>query len=144
MVWYGIGPHPQVCESHATPEQKAASTAALGIPVDLATADPAAVFPGVSITPQHLICDAMSGWVAKIRGTNDKYMYARTFLNRSRTEPYGWALPGDGLYECRDIGPHAKFSCFFVVKGALRRRVVLVSSEEAARAARRMGPQPAE
>ncbi|MEW2272167.1 hypothetical protein [Streptomyces griseofuscus] len=144
MVWYGLGAHPGVCELHATPEQKAASTAALDIPVNIATADPATVFPGVSITPQRLICDAMGGWVAKIRGTNEQYVYARTFLDRSRTAPYGWSLPGAGLYECREIGPHGKFSGFFVVKGAFRRRVELVTPENAAQLARKMGPQPAE
>jgi hypothetical protein len=144
MVWYGIGPHPQVCERHAIPEQKAGATAALDIPVNIATADPAAVFPGVSITPQRLICEAMVGWVAKIRGTNEQYVYARTFLNRSRDQPYGWPLPGDGLYECREIGPYGKFSCFFVVKGMFRRRVQLVTPDQAARMARRMGPKPSE
>ncbi len=144
MVWYGIGPHPLVCERHATPEQKAASTAALDIPVDIARADPAAVFPGVSITPQRLICEVMRGWAAKIRGTNEEYVYARTFLNRSRNQPYGWPLPGNGLYECREIGPYGKFSCFFVVKGTFRSKVQLVTPEEATRIAGRMGPQPSE
>ncbi|MET8803593.1 hypothetical protein [Streptomyces sp. NPDC004546] len=144
MVWYGFGPHPGVCELHATPEQKAASTATLDVPVDIAAADPAAVFPEVSITPKRLVCHAMGGWVAKIRGTNEQYVYARTFLSRSRTEPYGWPLPGAGLYECREIGPYGKFSGFFVVKGAFRRKVQLVTPEAAARLARKMGPQPAE
>ncbi|MFE3522236.1 hypothetical protein ACFXOD_11680 [Streptomyces sp. NPDC059161] len=143
MAWYGIGPHPGVCTRHATAEQTAASTAALDIPLDIATADPAAVFPEVSITPQRLICHPMDGWVAKIRGTNEKYVYARTFLTR-RGEPYGWPLPGNGLYECREIGPYGKFSCFFVVKGMFRRRVQLVTPEKAARIARRMGPKPSE
>ncbi|MER6421156.1 hypothetical protein [Streptomyces sp. NPDC001137] len=144
MVWYGLGPHPQVCERHATPEQKAASTAALDVPVNLAAAHPAAVFPGVSITPQRLVCEALGGWVARIRGTNEQYEYARTFLNRGRDQPYGWPLPGAGLYECRGIGPYGKFSCFFEVKGAFRSMVRLVSPEESARMAARMGPQPAE
>lgn len=144
MVWYGLGPHPQVCERHATPGQKAASTAALDVPVDVATANPAAVFPGVSITPQRLICEALGGWVAKIRGTNEEYVYARTFLNRSREPPYGWPLPGAGLYECREIGPYGKFSGFFEVKGTFRRKVRLVTQEEAAQMATRMGPQPSE
>ncbi|MGW1799005.1 hypothetical protein ACWCQN_24310 [Streptomyces sp. NPDC001984] len=144
MEWYGLGPHPGVCARHATPEQKAASTAALDIPVDIATAAPAAVFPGVSITPQRVICHAMNGWVAKIRGTNEQYVYARTFLDRSRNQPYGWPLPGNGLYECREIGPYGKFSCLFVVKGAFRPRVELVPPEEAERMARRMGPKPSE
>ncbi|WP_269858741.1 hypothetical protein [Streptomyces sp. RPT161] len=144
MAWYGIDPHPQVCALHATPEQKAASTAALDVPVNVATADPAAVFPEVSITPQRLICHDMNGWVAKIRGTNEKYVYARTFLSRGRGEPYGWPLPGNGLYECREIGPYGKFSCFFMVKGVFRRRVELVTPETAARLARRMGRQPSE
>ncbi|MFI2202668.1 hypothetical protein ACH47Z_18185 [Streptomyces sp. NPDC020192] len=129
---------------HATPEQKAASTTLLDIPLDIATADPAAVFPEVSITPQRLICEETYGWAAKIRGTNEKYVYARTFLSRGRTEPYGWPLPGNGLYECREIGPHGKLSCFFVVKGMFRRRVQLVTPEQAARMARRMGRQPSE
>ncbi|MER6130379.1 hypothetical protein ABT173_49190, partial [Streptomyces sp. NPDC001795] len=129
------GPHCRV---------RAASTAVLDIRVNLATADPAAVFPGVSITPQRLICEAMSGWAAKIRGTNEEYVYARTFLNRSREQPYGWPLPGNGLYECREIGPYGKFSCFFEVKGAFRRRVQLVTPEQADRMARRMGPKPSE
>ena len=144
MAWYGIGPQPGVCTRHATPEQKAASTAALDIPVNLATANAAAVFPGVSITPQRLICDALGGWVAKIRGTNEQYVYARTFLNRAREQPYGWPLPGGGLYECREIGPYGKFSCFFVVKGAFRRRVELVTPETAARLAQKLGRKPAE
>ncbi|MGW4566168.1 hypothetical protein ACWEN3_28405 [Streptomyces sp. NPDC004561] len=112
--------------------------------MDIATADPAAVFPEVSITPQRLICHNMNGWVAKIRGTNEKYVYARTFLGRGRTAPYGWPLPGNGLYECRETGPHGKFSCFFVVKGIFRRKVQLVTPEQAARMARRMGRQPAD
>ncbi|MFD4604095.1 hypothetical protein ACFWPQ_39535 [Streptomyces sp. NPDC058464] len=144
MVWYGISPHPGVCERHATPEQKAASTVALDIPVDFARADPAVVFPGVSITPQRLICEFMMGWVAKIRGTNEKYVYARTFLSRSRDQPHGWPLIGNGLYECREIGAHGKFSCFFVVKGVFRSKVQLVTPEEAARMARRMERQPSE
>ncbi|MEU2867525.1 hypothetical protein ABZ672_57060 [Streptomyces mirabilis] len=97
----------------------------------------------MSITPQRLICDALHGWVAKIRGTNEKYVYARTFLDR-RGKPYGWPLPGNGLYECREIGPYKKFAGFFVVKGVFRRRVELVTPEVAARMARRMGPQPSE
>ncbi|QHA07855.1 hypothetical protein GQF42_35265 [Streptomyces broussonetiae] len=144
MEWYGIGPHPGVCRRHATPEQKTASTAALDIPIDIATADPAAVFPEVSITPHRLICHISFGWVAKIRGTNEKYVYARTFLSRSSNQPYGWPLRGNGLYECREIGPHGKFSGFFVIKGMFRRRVQLVTPEQAARMARRMGPQPSE
>ncbi|MFF4316728.1 hypothetical protein [Streptomyces sp. NPDC001507] len=143
MVWHGIGPHPEVCARHATPEQKAASAAALDIPVNIATADPATVFPMVSITPQRVFSDSPIGWVAKIRGTNKKYVYARTFLDRSGP-PYGWALAGNGLYECREIGAQGKFSGFFVVKGAFRRKVELVSPEMAARLARKMGPQPAE
>ncbi|MBO4258249.1 hypothetical protein [Streptomyces griseorubiginosus] len=144
MVWYGLGPHPGICTRHATAEQKAASTAALDVPVDIATADPATVFPGVSITPQRLIYEGHGyGWVAKIRGTNKQYVYARTFLNRTGP-PYGWLLPGTGLYECREIGPLGKFSCFFEVKGAFRRKVRLVSLEEAARMASRMGPRPSE
>ncbi|MBW8796376.1 MAG: hypothetical protein JF597_23095 [Streptomyces sp.] len=141
MVWYGLGPHPGVCTRHATGEQKAASTAALDIPVDIATADPARVFPGVSITPDRVTCDAVTGWVARIRGTNKKYVYARAFLERSHTAPYGFPLPGTGLYECREIGPLGRFSCFFVIKGAFRRKVRLVTPEEAARMASRMGPQ---
>ncbi|MFD9651740.1 hypothetical protein [Streptomyces mirabilis] len=82
--------------------------------------------------------------MAKVRGTNEQYVYARTFLNRSRTEPYGWPLPGNGLYECRGIGPYQKFSGFFVVKGIFRRRVELVTPERAARIARRMGPKSSE
>lgn len=144
MVWYGIGPRPQVCELHATPELKAASTAALDIPLDVATSDPAAVFPGVSITPQRLVCEALGGWVARIRGTNEQYVYARTFLNRSREQPFGWPLAGAGLYECREIGPYGRFSCFFEVKGAFRHKVRLVPPEEAARMAARMGAQPSE
>ncbi|MGW1170747.1 hypothetical protein [Streptomyces sp. NPDC002550] len=144
MEWYGIGPHPGVCRRHAAPEQKAASTAALDIPIDITTADPVAVFPEVSITPQRLICDISFGWVAKIRGTNEKYVYGRTFLSRGSNQPYGWPLPGNGLYECREIGPHGKFSGFFVVKGMFRRRVQLVTPAQAARMARRMGPQPSE
>ncbi|MEU2743161.1 hypothetical protein ABZ656_49925 [Streptomyces sp. NPDC007095] len=143
MEWYGLGPHPGVCTRHATAEQKAAALAALDIPVDIATADPAAVFPEVSITPQRLVCEFMTGWVAKIRGTNEKYVYARTFLDR-RGKPYGWPLPGNGLYECREIGPYKKFAGFFVVKGVFRRRVELVTPEVAARMARQMGPQPSE
>jgi hypothetical protein len=143
MQWYGLGPHPGVCTRHATAEQKAAALAALDIPVDIATADPAAVFPEVSITPQRLVCEFMTGWVAKIRGTNEKYVYARTFLDR-RGKPYGWPLPGNGLYECREIGPYKKFAGFFVVKGVFRRRVELVTPEVAARMARQMGPQPSE
>jgi hypothetical protein len=139
MQWYGLGPHPGVCTRHATAEQKTAALAALGIPVDIATADPAAVFPGVSITPQRLVREFMTGWVAKIRGTNEKYVYARTFLDR-RGKPYGWPLPGNGLHECREIGPYKKFAGFFVVKGVFRRRVELV----AARMARQMGSQPSE
>ncbi|WTO62462.1 hypothetical protein OHA17_19320 [Streptomyces sp. NBC_00212] len=81
--------------------------------------------------------------MAKIRGTNEKYVYARTFLSR-HGEPWGWPLLGNGLYECREIGPHSKFSCFFVVKGMFRRRVQLVTSEQAARMAGRMGPKPSE
>ncbi|MFJ2578404.1 hypothetical protein [Kitasatospora aureofaciens] len=142
MPWYGIGPHPGVCARHATPELTAASTAALNAPLDIAAADPAAPFPDVSITPRRLICSAMGGWVAKIRGTNERYVYARTFLDRS-SQPYGWLLRGNGLYECRDIGPYGKFSCFFVVKGVFRRRVELVAPETAARIARRLGPQSA-
>ncbi|MEH0579105.1 MULTISPECIES: hypothetical protein [Streptomyces] len=144
MVWYSTGPHPGVCVRHATPEQKAASTAALDTPVDLATADPAAVFPGVSITTQRVSCDATTGWVARIRGTNEQYVYARTFLGRSHTAPYGFPLLGAGLYECREIGPYGRFSCFFEVKGVFRRKVRLVTPEEAARMAGRMGPQPSE
>ncbi|MFI9724643.1 hypothetical protein ACIHFE_34320 [Streptomyces sp. NPDC052396] len=144
MVWHGIGPHPGVCARHATPEQNAASTAALDLPLNVATADPAAPFPGVSITPQRLIVEHPSGWVAKIRGTNKKYVYARTFLDHSTKPPYGWLIPGNGLYECREIGPYGKFSCFFVVKGVFRRRVELVTPEQAARMARRMGPKPSE
>ncbi|MFJ5535266.1 hypothetical protein [Streptomyces sp. NPDC093261] len=98
----------------------------------------------MSITPQRLVCDAMGGWVARLRGTNEQYVYARTFLDRSRTAPYGWPLPGAGPYECREIGPYGKFSGFFVVRGALRRKVQLVTAEDAARMARRMGPQAAE
>ncbi|MCX4404326.1 hypothetical protein OG840_22150 [Streptomyces sp. NBC_01764] len=143
MEWYGLGPHPGVCTRHATAEQKAAALAALDIPVDIATADPAAVFPEVSITPQRLVCEFMTGWVAKIRGTNEKYVYARTFLDR-RGKPYGWPLPGNGLYECREIGPYKKFAGFFVVKGVFRRRAELVTPEVAARMARQMGPQPSE
>lgn len=143
MEWYGLGPHPGVCTRHATAEQKAAALAALDIPVDIATADPAAVFPEVSITPQRLVCEFMTGWVAKIRGTNEKYVYARTFLDR-RGKPYGWPLPGNGLYECREIGPYKKFAGFFVVKGVFRRRVELVAPEVAARMARQMGSQPSE
>ncbi|MFE9880466.1 hypothetical protein [Streptomyces sp. NPDC005784] len=142
MVWFGIGPHPQVCERHATPEQKEASTAALDAPVNVATADPATVFPMVSITPKRVISDSPIGWVAKIRGTNEKYVYARTFLNRSGP-PYGWPLPGNGLYECREIGARGKFSGFFVVKGAFRSRVELVTPEQAAQMARKMGNKPA-
>ncbi|MFF4136569.1 hypothetical protein ACFY1B_34675 [Streptomyces mirabilis] len=144
MEWYGLGPHPGVCTRHVTAEQKAAALAALEIPVDIATANSAAVFPGVSITPQRLVCESMTGWVAKVRGTNEKYVYARTFFNRSREQPYGWPLPGNGLYECRELGPYGKFSGFFVVKGVFRRRVVLVTPEAAARMARRMGPRPSE
>ena len=144
MEWYGLGPHPGVCTRHATPEQKAAALAVLDIPVDIASADPAKVFPEVSITPQRLICHAMNGWVAKIRGTNEQYVYARTFLSRGRNQPYGWPLPGNGLYECREIGPYGKFSGFFVVKGMFRRKVQLVTPEQAARMARKMGRQPAE
>ncbi|MET8102416.1 hypothetical protein ABZV29_39260 [Streptomyces sp. NPDC005236] len=143
MVWHGVGPHPQVCERHATPEQKAASTAALDVPVNIATADPAAVFPMVSITPQRVISDSPIGWVAKIRGTNTKYVYARTFLNRSGP-PYGWPLTGNGLYECRGIGAQGMFSGFFVVKGAFRSRVELVTPERAAQLARKLGSKPAE
>ncbi|MEV6949847.1 hypothetical protein AB0N07_49780 [Streptomyces sp. NPDC051172] len=128
---------------HATDEQKAASTAALDVPVDIATADPATVFPMVSITPQRVINDSPLGWVAQIRGTNEQYVYARTFLNRSGP-PYGWLLAGAGLYECRDVGVQGKFSCFFEVKGTFRRRVRLVTPEEAARMASRMGARPAE
>ncbi|MFD5818120.1 hypothetical protein [Streptomyces sp. NPDC127038] len=142
MVWHGIGPHPQVCQRHATPEQKAASEAALDVPVNIATADPACVFPMVSITPKRVISDSPIGWVAKIRGTNKKYVYARTFLNRSGP-PYGWPLPGNGLYECREIGLLGKFSGFFVVKGAFRRRVELVTPEQAAQMARKMGSKRA-
>jgi hypothetical protein len=85
----------------------------------------------------------MTGWVAKIRGTNEKYVYARTFLDR-RGKPYGWPLPGNGLHECREIGPYKKFAGFFVVKGVFRRRVELVAPEVAARMARQMGSQPSE
>ncbi|MEV5940309.1 hypothetical protein [Streptomyces sp. NPDC051994] len=143
MDWYGFGPRPEVCTRHATAEQKAASLAALDVPIDVATADPAAVFPEVCITPQRLMCESPTGWVAKIRGTNEKYRYARTFLSR-RSEPWGWPLLGNGLYECREIGPYGKFSCFFVVKGMFRKKVQLVTPDEAARMARRMGPKPSE
>ncbi|MFI8457899.1 hypothetical protein [Kitasatospora sp. NPDC085464] len=143
MPWYGIGEHPGVCARHATAEQTAASTAALDMPLDVASADPAAPFPDVSITPQRLICSVSAGWVAKIRGTNEKYVYARTFLSRSG-QPYGWPLRGNGLYECREIGPYGRFSCFFVVKGLFRRRVELVLPEIAARLARRLGPEGAD
>jgi hypothetical protein len=88
MEWYGLGPHPGVCTRHATAEQKVAALAALDIPVDIATADPAAVFPEVSITPQRLVCEFMTGWVAKIRGTNEKYVRSLPFalgIIRSRT-----------------------------------------------------------
>ncbi|WP_157537900.1 hypothetical protein [Kitasatospora azatica] len=142
MSWYGTGPDPGVCTRHATPEQTAASTAVLDRPLDIATADPAAPFPEVSITPERVSCPAMGGWVAKIRGTNERYVYARTFLNRSGP-PHGWQLSGKGLYECREIGPRSKFSCFFVVKGVFRRRVELVAPETAARLARRLGSQSA-
>lgn len=91
MPWYGIGEHPGVCARHATAEWTAASTAALDVPLDVASADPAAPFPDVSITPQCLICPVSVGWVAKIRGTNEWYVYARTFLSRSG-QPYGWPL----------------------------------------------------
>jgi hypothetical protein len=143
MPWYGIGPHPGVCARHAAAEQKAAALGALDVPLDVATADPAAPFPDVSITPRRLICREPVGWVARIRGTNEKYVYARTFLRRAG-KPYGWPLLGNGLYECREIGPHGKFSCFFVVKGVFRRKAELVTPEEAARLAGRMGPQPSE
>ncbi|MFE0383924.1 hypothetical protein ACFW1F_07540 [Streptomyces bungoensis] len=84
--------------------------------------------------------------MAKIRGTHEQYVYARTFLDRNHTsgQPYGWPLPGNGLYECREIGPLGKFSGFFVVKGAFRRKVELVTPETAAHLARRMGAKPAE
>jgi hypothetical protein len=49
----------------------------------------------------------------QVRGTNEQYVYARTFLCRSHTAPYGFPLPGAGLYECREIGPYGRFSCFF-------------------------------
>ncbi|MET7983026.1 hypothetical protein [Streptomyces sp. NPDC005281] len=142
MAWYGLGSRPPVCTLHATPEQKAASTAPLDAPVNIATADPAAVFPMVSITPRRVISDNSIGWVAKIRGTNTKYVYARTFLSRSGP-PYGWPLAGNGLYECRGIGAQGKFSGFFVVKGAFRGRVELVTPERAAQLARKMGSKPA-
>jgi hypothetical protein len=143
MPWYGIGPHPGVCRLHATAEQKAAAFEALDVPLDVATADPAAPFPEVSITPRRVICHDPVGWVARIRGTNEKYVYARTFLRRT-PNPYGWPLPGNGLYECREIGPQGKFSCFFVVSGLFRRKVRLVTPQEAARFAGRMGLQPSE
>ncbi|MGW1863742.1 hypothetical protein [Streptomyces collinus] len=102
------------------------------------------MFPGVSITPQRLVCEVPHGWVAKIRGTNERYVYARTFLDSSHQsgQGYGWPLPGAGLYECREIGPYGKFSGFFVVKGVFRRKVELVTAETAARLARKLGPQP--
>ncbi|MEU9979523.1 hypothetical protein [Streptomyces sp. NPDC051014] len=143
MAWYGTAPHPGVCELHASPQEKGAATAALDIPVDVATADPATVFPNVSITPQQVICDSRGGWVAKIRGTHAKYVYARTFLERDGI-PYAWRLSGNGLYECREIGPHNKFSCFFEVRGVFRRRVQLVTPERAARIAKIMGPKASE
>jgi len=68
-------------------------------------------------------------------------VYARTFLSRS-PEPWGWPLPGSGLYECRNLGPLGRLACFFVVKGMMRKRVELVTEVEAAKLARRMGPQP--
>lgn len=143
ITWYGLGPHPRVCARHATAEQKAASMQALDLPLDVSSADPAAPFPEVSITPRRLICRSPLGWVARIRGTNEKYVFARTFLRRAG-KPYGWPLAGNGLYECREIGPYGKFSCFFVIKGAFRRKVQLVTAEEARRMASRMGPKPSE
>jgi hypothetical protein len=129
-----------VCHRHATDEQRAAATTEIDRPIDIANADPANPFPDVTITPQLLGCEIGLGWVAKIHGTHAKYDYARTFLSRSGP-PWGWKLPDNGLYECREIGPYGRFSCFFVVKGVFRRRVELVPKEIAAKLARRMGPK---
>jgi hypothetical protein len=63
------------------------------------------VFLGVSITPQRLTCETSGGWVAKIRGTNEQYVYARTFLDRSHAAPYGWPLPG---LACTSAGRSAR------------------------------------
>ncbi|MEW1914475.1 hypothetical protein AB0442_39855 [Kitasatospora sp. NPDC085895] len=89
MRWYGLGPSPEVCSRHATAEQQAASTAALDLPFNYATADPNAPFPGITISPRYLACDDIDGWVAKINGTHAQYNLARTFLNRVGPAPYG-------------------------------------------------------
>jgi hypothetical protein len=74
---------------------------------------PAAVFPGVSITPQRLICDALGGWVAKIRGRKEEYVYARTFPDRGREQRSGEA------HSDTDLGRPEKLPADLVATGKI-------------------------
>ncbi|MFE9373382.1 hypothetical protein ACFYM2_26945 [Streptomyces sp. NPDC006711] len=63
-------------------------------------------------------------------------------ISRNHVRPYGGPLPGNGLYECQENGPHDRLRVLFLGEGMFRKKVQLVTREDAARMACRMGPKP--
>lgn len=92
----------------------------------------------VVLAPDKVKCRGPQGWVARISGTHPKYELVRTFMERERDKAWvTHSLTGHGLYEYRGLGvPEA--AGFFVVEGALRRRVRIVSKDAAFAMATRM------
>jgi hypothetical protein len=97
-----------------------------------------------TITPQWVKTHTTMGWVARILGTDEKYVLKRRFLDRetpdNRHLPRGWnwwRVPGSGLYEYRNLGD-GTLSGFVVVEGgAIRGKARLVDGEQAFAMAKR-------
>ncbi|MFJ2862580.1 hypothetical protein [Kitasatospora sp. NPDC087314] len=100
--------------------------------------DPIEIAPGVMVTPKFVADESSVGMLARIRGTHPRYELARDFLRRSGP-PWGWIVPGNGLYEWRVRSGDRDGARFFVVKGALRRTAEVVLQETATALASRMG-----
>ncbi len=86
--------------------------------------------PGVVLTPKFLADDSAQGMLARIVGTHPRYGLAREFLSRSGP-PWGWQISARGLYEWRRQTDDREGARFFVIEGAFRARVRLVSAEDA-------------
>lgn len=86
--------------------------------------------PGVVLGPKFLADDGAQGMLARVVGTHSRYGLAREFLDRSGP-PWGWSISARGLYEWRRRTDDREGARFFVVEGAFRARVRLVSAEDA-------------
>ncbi|WP_157882273.1 hypothetical protein [Streptomyces rubellomurinus] len=92
--------------------------------------NPVEIASGVKVTPRFVADDSSVGTLARILGTHERYELSREFLRRSGP-PWGWGIPSTGLYEWRARSDDHDGARFFVVTGSFRRKVEMVSREEA-------------